>query len=434
MSKRKELIIREKSVKRQKERKEKRDKLRNKNIPAIQKSSINNYSIDSEKINNYISRNRDNLISCIDDYVCYSNCKPLADAKKKKISVRFKELIDYLLIFKPKLLDESYWDSLWLLSSVSWEREIIDWKPSGYSIYTLFISLVKHLLVKYPVRHFLFSAFFMPLETATYKLVKMFKYVASGTSLYQFNSNKMKVPQFTKRMCHLFLQSPVTLNIYQAARYAQVQAFGGNKQLAHKLSLSILGDNFYYNEQFWSTVIQWFCNNQTVKIDNIYSLINYIDHKYSKDADFSIKGRSPTALISEMNEQKRRIRQSRENIEYIYKKSGWKTGIWEIKKEIAKDIEYINIWSMEEVLSSRELLREANAMKHCVYNYNRHIREGTTSIWSLRENDSRRLTVEVCKKCGAIEQAKGKFNRQAEADELKVLNTWATENNLSIKL
>ena len=89
---------------------------------------------------------------------------------------------------------------------------------------------------------------------------------------------------------------------------------------------------------------------------------------------------------------------------------------------------------MEEIQTSRTLAEEAEAMRHCVYSYRPKIENGWSSIWSLRRETERMLTVKADNRGRSIIQARGKFNRHPTSAELGILARRAKENSLSVRM
>src|SRR5262249_30474269 len=72
------------------------------------------------------------------------------------------------------------------------------------------------------------------------------------------------------------------------------------------------------------------------------------------------------------------------------------------------------LWSIEELLSDRELRVEGGIMQHCVARYIHDCARRRTSIWSMKAQQGatrrRVLTIEVLPECRTIWQARGKKN------------------------
>jgi hypothetical protein len=88
------------------------------------------------------------------------------------------------------------------------------------------------------------------------------------------------------------------------------------------------------------------------------------------------------------------------------------------------------VFTITELLSSRELIEEGRAMSHCVGSYAHSCVSGRVSIWTLKLLDAsgqetRLLTVEVVNHTRQIVQARGKLNMIPTSDHRAILRRWA---------
>ena len=95
------------------------------------------------------------------------------------------------------------------------------------------------------------------------------------------------------------------------------------------------------------------------------------------------------------------------------------------------------LWTIDELLSDRELRVEGGIMKHCVATYIHDCARRRTSIWSMKiqqgERRQRVLTVEVLPGTKTIWQAKGKLDAPpSEAAEV-MLRRWADQEGLRFR-
>ena len=88
--------------------------------------------------------------------------------------------------------------------------------------------------------------------------------------------------------------------------------------------------------------------------------------------------------------------------------------------------------TIEELTNSNQLHDEGKKMKHCVYSYIGSCKHGKTSIFSLRENDERMVTIELNNRTSEIVQIKGLANRKASEEEIKIVSDWASINSLKM--
>lgn len=100
---------------------------------------------------------------------------------------------------------------------------------------------------------------------------------------------------------------------------------------------------------------------------------------------------------------------------------------------------HVRTWEVREVLDTDELVREAEALHHCVDSdfYVEACHEGRISIWSVSCTDHRgigrrELTVQVNASTGKIVHARGKWNRRHAPAVWLVVLAWAKQEGLSI--
>ena len=84
-------------------------------------------------------------------------------------------------------------------------------------------------------------------------------------------------------------------------------------------------------------------------------------------------------------------------------------------------------WSVAELTTGEALAEEGQRMQHCVATYAAKVRAGRCTIFSLRCDGERRLTVELRPSTRAVVQVKGLRNRAADRDEQRMLTRWAGE-------
>ena len=96
----------------------------------------------------------------------------------------------------------------------------------------------------------------------------------------------------------------------------------------------------------------------------------------------------------------------------------------------------LKIWTVRELLSSKALLSEGRQLKHCVATYAASCAAGHCSIWTMEleslQSHSKLLTIEVLKRSQSICQVRGKHNRLATANELKIIRRWADTAGLHL--
>lgn len=320
-------------------------------------------------------------------------------------------------------------------------RKLADWEPQGMSFLNLFRSLCRHLLGKYPMPAFLWNIFFAS-EPQYQQLGPSIHMITQGGSLAaEVKSNGIPIP-LTKRMCHLFMQSSPDTAIVTALRTAQAK---GN-DLDPVLFQALMGTHWGQGirdrevEEFWQTCLLWFRNQGMLEKAKVGPLLDFIMHKWTGDRKYSLKGRTGLSVQqameawhAEMNNE-RRVGQYGEAGEY--KPSGFRAATFDLSKKTDDVLTHMEIWSIHELLSYKELKAEGVRQHHCVSSYGSACARGATSIWSLVKEDFKgrwaMLTVEVDNANRMITQARGICNRPAKEPELRLLRRWGTEAGLSL--
>lgn len=330
----------------------------------------------------------------------------------------------------PRLLDDlNYKKIVEILDSMVCVRSIDEWKPQGKGKQTLLASLAAHLLAEYPVPKFLWNSLW---EEDWKKLRSSIVLIAKGHSFAKLcKTGTFPIP-LTNRQCHALLQSSAHEGFISAVRRVQIQTHGGEPRLHSVWMNQSIGQRILApaNEIFWDSVMAWFCKHPLLDPSQIKPLIDFIDNRRNDDTNFSMKGRSPIAMIRAMEEWHGELYQQKIFRESNYQPSGFKSGCWQNKNKFG----HIQEWVLNEILTSKELHAEGSVLRHCVASYSSSILSGAVSIWSLSCNQEKVITIEVNNASNKIVQARGKFNRVTTNEEFKIISQWAQDNNLRVSL
>ena len=325
-----------------------------------------------------------------------------------------------------------------------WIRSIDQWRPHTHNRAKQFLSLVTHLLVSYKVPEFFGSAWFRTDEAAA-KYQKWYVDVGNGR-----NPREGPAPiPLTKKTAHYFLQAPKGYSIEHAIRYGQVKALGGSLRLCNAIIETRLGTDFS-NDDFWQEVIRFFARNPDLDLSQVGPIVDFIQHhKYERQQvvlaggetrwlpppqpNLSMQKRTLRALLSQVEEWHRRLGKVKADLSMRWTPSGVHPGTY-IRGKDAQRV----IWRISELLSHKELVREGNALKHCVATYSRQCRDGHTSIWSLTSEDAvgnvrRRQTIEVSR-YKRIVQCRGRMNKHPTEQESQIVRLWAKAESLEVCL
>lgn len=245
--------------------------------------------------------------------------------------------------------------------------------------------------------------------------------VAQGGSLYKdYAKNYM-----TKSEVFNFLNCPFKCTFAEAMWFSIAKSAGASNGYAFAIAKTKMKS--YVFEDDWKHVARWFAarEDSRVNVDKMNDLIDFI-HSRKMQADlrnveFSLNGQTIQAVIrrtelwhQELNRMKSIGGGTWEGLPIANKK--YTTGKEENKIE----------WEFIQIKTGNDLALEGNKMRHCVAAYKGMCMGGEISIWSLRKNGERALTIEIGKH-GSIRQARGLANRSARPDEMKVLNAWKSD-------
>ena len=238
----------------------------------------------------------------------------------------------------------------------------------------------------------------------------------------------------TNKQCHEFLQSNSESTFLTALRRTQIKTWGGDIRLLKALMERDTGRKLagIADETFLDSVIAWLSKNPMFDLNQFGPLMDFIWHRRFEDRAFSMKGRSAMTLMHAMEEWHQDL--AKHNIVQYkdYKPSGIRAGHWELKRRDATGNYIIYTYDVVEILNSKELQAEGKSQHHCVLSYSWSIESGKCSIWSMRINGERAITIEV--RARNIVQARGHCNRKLTSEEFKILHQWAQEAGLSISL
>lgn len=94
------------------------------------------------------------------------------------------------------------------------------------------------------------------------------------------------------------------------------------------------------------------------------------------------------------------------------------------------------IWTITQLLTRADLIREGRTLNHCVATYHRACTEGETSIWSMRVHEGgqrwRRVTIELNPESRRIVTALGYSNRRVMRSERRIMECWAAAHRLAV--
>ncbi len=326
--------------------------------------------------------------------------------------------------------------------SNSWIRPLETWHVKRHNRDRQFSDLLRHLFVQYDVPPFMDRVWFTENETHQ----NWYKHIGTGQNI----RTAPEIPvTLTKKMAHNFLNAPKQYSVDEALRWGQVQALGGDKRLMDALRGTRLVRN-YKNDEFWLNVIRFFIANPMLDVSHVHPIIDFIwNQKFQNQRifvergvaeeidppqpNFSMKGRTPKALLQQVNDWHRQLGKERrqENLQWE------RSHINELQlQERRVEFKGIRNWRIRELLSTEELIDEGRKMSHCVTSYAYSCFTGKKSIWSMESEDEggrmKVLTIEVDLEENLIRQVRGRRNRLPTLKEKSMLMRWSRKEKLEI--
>jgi hypothetical protein len=331
------------------------------------------------------------------------------------------------------------------LRAGSWVRPVEAWVPEeagrpDASQRPVLFQLARHLLVTWEMPDFMDSVWLADAITWReyhdwYVHLGAGGSAGDGSSPLQVKKNQARFLAEVPR--HYVLPG----HAYRVRAFLEARSLGAAPEFAHVLAESRLGDSRLASANavrrgFWMQVARYLIRCENFPVRQIDPVIDYLsDMKFGWSAGvappmpgLSMKGRAPETLVRGMllwREDRRRG----ELGNATFKPCGRKG--FELKDEAGRPV-----WRITELLSSKELHREGQAMCHCVKTYALACVMGRCSIWSMTRIASdgrtlRKLTVEVSP-AGRIAQARGRYNRWPMPEERRVLGLWAGAEKLEL--
>ena len=327
--------------------------------------------------------------------------------------------------------------TLWYFNNY-WIKDYKDWKPTSKNVRKQFSSIVRYLLTDYEIPVFMDEAWFVEPRNNDNKSLyydrtnnlDWFLRLCEGKNIRKLD----KLPiELTKKQAHNFIQAPNDYSIDEAFRYGQILGWGGDKRLVECVNVKtpVVQTGGYGAEpnNFWDPLIRMFINNPMLDPHVYGELVDYVRAEKNENRGFSFKHRTADSLLRRSEEWHNQIR----------KTQGKNFVEWEADKEIKPLYQEEGIpgkkshriWSIEQLMNSKELAAEGKAMRHCVRSYTSSCKAGRCTIWSLKNMEARCVTLEV-NKAFTIVQAKGLANRSMNAVEKRIVETWAAKNHLTM--
>lgn len=306
---------------------------------------------------------------------------------------------------------------------------------------TLRRSLIRFVFVKYPTPKFLETAMLpkykeerrynepikkVEITNPNEKFIPWFITVAQGGSLYKEHTKGI----MTKKETHAFLGAPSTFPIKENIWWAKAYCASNNIGVAGRIARSNLAKKSY-DDPFWAATLNFFIRFQ-VDLSEMNDLLDFISYLYNEDDNYSMNGRSLESVRRRCEEWHRLLNKQKSIGGGTW--DGSSIANWSYTQGKGKDR---IIWTIKQIKTGKDLLREGQAMRHCVVSYKYKCINGSSSIWSLTSTDpsdniKRHLTMELTNK-NIINQSKGFANRAPRPHEKNIVKRWCYEYDIEYR-
>lgn len=260
--------------------------------------------------------------------------------------------------------------------------------------------------------------------------------IATGGSLYKTLTKDF----LTKKETHAFLTCPFRFTFPEALVFAIGKSYTDDVGILTRLAKSKLNTIGALvstrranvrpgSTEFWKDVVRFLANNPQLSIQQVNDLMDFFKHNRGENGDYSLKGRTVESLMGQMAQWHRDLGRVKRMGNRSWDGVVLADRLFEGKKD--REVTWTNEnWLFTQIKTSKALAEEGNKMHHCVYSYQSYCISGARSIWSLRRNDERAITIEVNNHEGTIVQIRGYANRAARPEERKAISIWAAESGL----
>lgn len=323
-----------------------------------------------------------------------------------------------------------------------WLRPLEQWKPKSKNPERQLAELTRHLFDQYGDVPAFMDQVWLRTDQQGSRYRDWYAHLGRGNNV---RTAKSKV-KLTKRMAHEFMKAPEDYTVEQAIRWGQMRAMGADKSMVNAVAATRLGRSFVH-EAFWITVLRFFADNPMLDTRQIGPIVDYLHAQRFQSQDvelrpgvwrreppqqpgLSMRGRTVDTLLRQVHDWHTALGKARQVPDGAYAEA--KIPDFHMQRGTSRNRQH---WSIRQLRSAKELVRESEALRHCVSSYHWSCASGHCTIWSLSVDSAgtseRRQTIEVARN-GQIVQCRGLANRDPSPEERSVVEAWAAETGLKL--
>lgn len=320
---------------------------------------------------------------------------------------------------------------LWYLPYAPWVRDPAGFAATSRDPQRQLEELTEHLLVRYPVPRFLVGMFTDANRPHHAIGAALFAHLTRGGSMRQAVRDRLLPVPLNRRMCHALANYEADDPIVTAVRNVQLDYGGASLALRTAIHASALGRRFDTFEPLWAEVIAWLCRQdqaqlQVAHVGPILDWIRCVHLDARREGhELDLSEMTLPAVLRALDRWHAQLgRRPLPNHVAVFEPSGFAGFIGVDEHGQQRQI--------IELLGSHELLDEGRALRHCVASYTSAAASGQVSLWSLRIDQLRQLTIEVRMGEREVVQVRGYANRLPTEHEMGIIRRWAADNGIRI--
>jgi hypothetical protein len=324
------------------------------------------------------------------------------------------------------------------LHRADWLSPVESWTTREEGTHAQLASLAEHLFARYPMPRFMVSAWLEGEPGRRTTEHRWYKLLGTGG-----NIRRAGIPmRITRAMAHRFLRAPDHLTPIAALRWAQVVTLGGEdaESLARAIIDTRLGRAIDDGtiEAFWESVVFFFVHHPELDLAQVGPIVDFLQHPAHRG--MTMKGRTPASMLRLVEEWHIGLGKTKAP-ELCWPRASI-GGFSFVEKLPVRDDDdrepESRLWTITELCSSKELVAEGRAMRHCVATYAEACVRRWSSIWSVqmeaRDERQRVMTVEVDPSTRRVRQARAQRNLPPSDVAKSVLARWAERERLDVPM
>lgn len=328
-----------------------------------------------------------------------------------------------------------------------WIREPETWTPDlSKAPRELLISLIEHLLARYPLPAFCENSWFIDGPLAHIER-EWYCHLGRGENLRTFRG---WMPRVSRRAAHEFLSAPAHFQMREALRYGQAQAIVRDRDLSSAIAKSRMGLDFIHDD-LWVPFFGMWANSDRDPAE-FFLAADYLwaVARRKEVGETRLAGRTFPEIVRSAT----RFFEALAGSELPGDNARKPLGVFDASyRSFLLDQTFCR-WSplegvgpyrteragwrfeIKELTSAVELSLEGHDMAHCVGGYGWGCRVGHSSIFSLRSCEvdkgvlDREVTIQVSRKNRRLVQARAWRNHQPHPTTKRVILDWCRQNGI----